>query len=129
MTAVRNAQIGPMTLAQFACCTMGAEKTADGVQEGQEGPCQSAPDMIKQASTCRKVLQDLRQNLQADQSILNRLIAEIFNEVSSNYKCATSLQAANNPSQSILQACDPIPICSPLYAVAQKDRATKAAGA
>ena len=36
---------------------------------------------MKQTTKCRKVLQDLRQNLQADQSILNRLISDIFNEV------------------------------------------------
>lgn len=52
------------------------------MQETQTGPCSCDEEVAKQASTCRKLIQDLRLNLQKDQHALICLFSQVFGYVS-----------------------------------------------
>lgn len=51
------------------------------MQHSQNGACRTDQDLMKQTSACQRIMRQLQQNLHADQSILNRLFAQVFSEV------------------------------------------------
>ncbi|KAK9832966.1 hypothetical protein WJX74_003102 [Apatococcus lobatus] len=51
------------------------------LKDTQNGACRTDQDLMKQTAACRRIMRQLQQNLHADQSILNRLFAQVFGEV------------------------------------------------